>query len=79
MYFKKFIFFTMFFINYHSINDSFWYLLLLGKILGKTKIFITISNNKLKETDIKNWNSYYFDDIITAEDFDFNNILINKK
>ena len=72
MYFKKFIFLTMFFINYHSINDSFWYLLLLGKILGKTKkIFITISNNRLKEPDMKNCNSYYFDDIITAEDFEF--------
>ena len=73
------MFLTMFFINCHSINDSSWYLLLLGKILGKAKIFITISNTRLKETDIKNCNSYYFDDIITAEDFDFNNILIDKK
>ena len=37
------------------------------------------SNDKLKEIDIKNRTCYYFDDIIKFEDFDFENILIDKK
>ena len=37
------------------------------------------SNDKLKEIDIKNRTCYYFDDIIKMEDFDFNNMLIDKK
>ena len=37
------------------------------------------SNDKLKEIDIKNCTCYYFDDIIKTEDFDFDNILFNKK
>ena len=37
------------------------------------------SNSKLKEIDIKNRTCYYFDDILKIEDFDFNNVLINKK
>ena len=37
------------------------------------------SNDQLKETDIKNRTFYYFDDIIKIEDFDPENILINKK
>ena len=36
-------------------------------------------NDQLKETDIKNRMCYYFDDIIKMEDFDPENILINKK
>ena len=36
------------------------------------------SNNKLKETDIKNRICYYFDNIIKFKDFDFNNILIDE-
>ena len=37
------------------------------------------SNDKLKETDIKNCTCYYFDDIIKIEDFDLDNILVDKK
>ena len=37
-----------------------------------------ISNDKLKEIDIKNCKCYYFDDIIKIEDFDLDNILIDK-
>ena len=37
-----------------------------------------ISNDKLKEIDIKNCMCYYFDDIIKIEDFDLDNILIDK-
>ena len=37
------------------------------------------SNDQLKETDIKNRTCYYFDDVIKIEDFDPENILINKK
>ena len=37
------------------------------------------SKNKLKEIDIKNRTCYYFDDIIKIEDFDGDNILIDKK
>ena len=37
------------------------------------------SNDKLKETDIKNSTCYNFDDIIKIEDFDPDNILIDKK
>ena len=36
-------------------------------------------NDKLKETDIKNRASYYFDDIIKIEDFDLDNILTDEK
>ena len=37
-----------------------------------------ISNDKLKEIDIKNCMCYNFDDIIKIEDFDLDNILIDK-
>ena len=37
-----------------------------------------VSNDKLKEIDIKNCMCYYFDDIIKIEDFDLDNILIDK-
>ena len=37
------------------------------------------SNEKLKETNIKNGMYYYFDDIIKTEHFDFDNILIKGK
>ena len=36
------------------------------------------SNNKLKETDLKNRICHYFDNIIKFKDFDFNNILIDE-
>ena len=35
--------------------------------------------NVLKKVCIKTCTSYYFDDIIKFEDFDFDNILINEK
>ena len=38
-----------------------------------------MENNELKKIFIKNCTYYYFDDIIKLEDFDFNNILIDKK
>ena len=37
------------------------------------------SNNKLKEIDIKNRTCSYFYDMIKIEDFDLDNILVNKK
>ena len=37
------------------------------------------SNNELKEIDIKNRGGYYFNYIVKIEDFDFNNILLDKK
>ena len=37
------------------------------------------SNDKLKEVDIKNRARFYFDDINKIEDFDLDNILIDKK
>ena len=36
------------------------------------------SDDELKETDTKNRTSYYFDDIIKIEDFDFDNILLDE-
>ena len=42
-------------------------------------IIKTESNDKLKEIDINNCACYYFDDIIKIEDFDPDNILIDKK
>ena len=37
------------------------------------------SDNELKEIDIKNRTCYYFDNVIKIEDFDFDNISIDKK
>ena len=37
------------------------------------------SNDKLKETDIKNHTCYYFDGIVKIEDFDLDNLLIYEK
>ena len=42
-------------------------------------IIKTESNDKLKEIDINNCTCYYFNDIIKIEDFDPDNILIDKK
>ena len=44
----------------------------------KTYIIKNQSNNELKEIDIKNHMSYYFDDIIKIEDFDLDNLLVKK-
>ena len=37
------------------------------------------SNNKLKEISVKNCTCYCFDDTIKCEDFNLDNILIDKK
>ena len=37
------------------------------------------SNDKLKETDIKNRTCYYFYDIMKVEDMEFDNISLVKK
>ena len=37
------------------------------------------SNDELKETDMKNCTCYYFDDIMTVGDFNFDNILLGGK
>ena len=37
------------------------------------------SNDKLKEITFKNCMCYYFDDVIKIEDFDLDDILIEKK
>ena len=39
-------YFTIIFINYYRIIDSYWYLLLFDKIPSKTKTSITISFQK---------------------------------
>ena len=36
------------------------------------------SKNVLKEINIKNHTSYYFNDIIKIKDFDINNILVDE-
>ena len=36
-------------------------------------------NNEFKKVRVKNRTCYYFDDIIKLEDFDIDNILIDKK
>ena len=38
-----------------------------------------VSNGQLKENDVKNRTCYYFHDIIRIEDFDLDNILLDKK
>ena len=38
-----------------------------------------MGNNGLKKVRIKNRTYYYFDDVIKLEDFDLNNVLIDKK
>ena len=38
-----------------------------------------MENNEFKKVCIKNLTCYYFDDIIKLEDFDIDNILIDKK
>ena len=38
-----------------------------------------MENNEFKKVCIKNRTYYYFDDIIQSEDFDLDNILIDKK
>ena len=45
MYFNRFLHFTSLSFNYHSIIDSFGYLLLLDKILNKAKTFTTLPLN----------------------------------
>ena len=37
------------------------------------------SNNKLKQTDIKNRTHFYFNCRVKFEDFDLDNILMNQK
>ena len=37
------------------------------------------TDDKLKESDIKNLTFYYFDGIIKVKDFDFSNILKDEK
>ena len=38
-----------------------------------------MENDELKNVSIKNCMCYYFNDVITIEDFDFDNILLNRK
>ena len=38
-----------------------------------------MESSELKEVDVKNGTSYYFDNIIKIENFDFNNISIDEK
>ena len=38
-----------------------------------------MENNKIKKVHIKSGTSYYFDEVITFRDFDFDNILIDEK
>ena len=38
-----------------------------------------VSNDELKEIDIKHRTCYYFDDIIKIVNFDFDNILLDEK
>ena len=43
------------------------------------KIIVMKSHDKLKKIDIKNRTCYYFNDTIKIEDFDLDNICIDKK
>ena len=43
------------------------------------KVQHIIKNNELKKVRIKNRACYYFDEIIKLEDFNLDNILIEKK
>ena len=43
------------------------------------KIIVMKSHDKLKKIDIKNCTCYYFNDTIKIEDFDLDNICIDKK
>ena len=43
------------------------------------KVQNKMENNELKTVRIKNCTCYYFDDIIKLEDFDLDNILVDKK
>ena len=60
-------------------------MLSLSKTLVKTKKLIAVlailklENNELKNFSIKNCTSYYFDDIIKFEDFNFDNISLDEK
>ena len=38
-----------------------------------------MENNEIKKVDIKNHTCFYFNDFIKLEDFDLDNILIDKK
>ena len=38
-----------------------------------------VSNDGLKEIDIKHGTCYYFDDIITVGDFDLKNVLLDEE
>ena len=49
------------------INLHYYY---AGDWIKKTCRIILVKRNNLKEINIKNWNCYYFNDIIKIEDFD---------
>ena len=48
-------------------------------IMQNKKVQYKMENNEYIKVFIKNFMCYYFDDIIKLEDFDFSNILIDKK
>ena len=52
---------------------------MLFAIMQSKKVQYKMENNEYKKVYIKIRTSYYFDDIIKLEDFDLDNILIDKK
>ena len=43
------------------------------------KVYYKMENNEFKKGRNRNHTCYYFDDLIKLEDFDFDNILIDRK
>ena len=52
---------------------------MLGFLLITNVYLLAVSNDNFLKTDIKNCTCYYLDDIIKIEDFDLDNMLIEKK
>ena len=77
---KRIIIFWIFFISNHIVINNCFYLPLLRKAYYHVNNIRMESNNKLKEIDIKKKKKceyYYFDNIISINDLDLDNILLS--
>ena len=70
------LYFTYSLISDHITIDNCYYLLSLSEA---KRYDLNIEFNEFKKVRIKNCTCYYFDDIIKLENFDLDNISINKK
>ena len=70
------LYFTYSLISDHITIDNCYYLLSLSEA---KRYDLNIEINEFKKVRIKNCTCYYFDDIIKLENFDLDNISINKK